>query len=77
MSQIIVQLVSYHVFLTFSKGLPTPDYIVFLEKQQFFFYAQQFGIREKHSTELATIHLILKISNAIEGKEFTLGNLIP
>ena len=38
-----------------------------------FFYAQQFGFREKHSTELATTFLVSKITNAMEREELTLG----
>ena len=43
----------------------------FLHNRKFFF-AQQFGFREKHSTELATTFLVSKITNAMERKELTL-----
>ena len=46
--------------------------ISFLDKHQFFF-TQQLGFRDKHSTELATTYLISKIINAMEHSEITLG----
>ena len=36
-------------------------------------FTSQYGFRRKHSTNLATIELITKISQAIDKKEYTLG----
>ena len=36
-------------------------------------FARQYGFRRKHSTNLATIELITKISQAIDNNEYTLG----
>ena len=38
-----------------------------------FFFDQQFGFREKHSTELAATYLVNKITSAMESKDLTLG----
>ena len=44
----------------------------FFDKSQFFF-DQQFGFREKHSTELAATYLVNRITSAMESKDLTLG----
>ena len=42
----------------------------FLSKHDILFHSQ-YGFREKHSTNLAIIELVTKISHAIDNKEYT------
>ena len=44
----------------------------YLDKNNILF-ASQYGFRRKHSTNLATIELIKKISQAMDNNEYTLG----
>ena len=44
----------------------------FLNKHKILFHSQ-YGFREKHSTNLANIELVTKLTHAIENKEYTIG----
>ena len=63
------------VFPCFSKILEKLMYnrlLKYLDQNNIFF-PSQYGFRRKHSTNIATIELITKISEAIDNNEYTLG----